>query len=107
MDSALCLSTSLQRYKFPVICARGEAEIPPPLYPPPPLAGEGGRGVGAHSLAYLRACSADAPQDQYQGYSYAPHTPHNHPSAIAEWTVVEGYASLSPLVSASVGAQPR
>ncbi len=42
MDSALCLSTSLQRYKFPVVCARGAAKIPHPPDPPPPQAGEGG-----------------------------------------------------------------
>ncbi len=63
--------------------------------PLPRLRGRGVRGVGAHSLASLLACSAGAPQDQYYRYSYVPLTPHDHPSAIAEWTVVGGYASFS------------
>ncbi len=41
MDSALCLSTSLQRYKIPVVCARGPAKIP---HPPTPLPRKRGRG---------------------------------------------------------------
>ncbi len=57
-----------------------------------PLPGEGVGGWGSFPLT----CSAGAPQDQYQGYSHARHTPHNHHSAGAPWTVVGGYASIFP-----------
>ncbi len=46
MASALCLSTSLQRYKILIINARGAAKIPPPPLPPSPASGgRGDRGV--------------------------------------------------------------
>ncbi len=51
--------------------------------------------MGAHSLAFLLACSAGAPQDQMSRYSFAMCTPHDHGSAGAPPTVVGGYASLS------------
>ncbi len=92
MVSALCLSTSLQRYKFPIICASREVRNPPPPPPPPPPH----QGEGESLRVFLCPPPTPLPRKRGRGeyHRRVSVTPHDHGSAGAEPTVVGGYASF-------------